>query len=80
MTPVLQALVAIGIGVLLCLLFLRQMSLIVRSHPPHMRKIILIILRRFFLGILLQNLNDLTAAGNVFSIHPEESFVGEYLS
>lgn len=40
MSPILQALIALAIRILLCLLLLSKMTLAVRDHSPHMIDII----------------------------------------
>jgi len=59
MSPVLQALVAVAVGVSFSLLLLGQMAFVVRCYATHMCKIILTILGWIFLGIFLQDLNNL---------------------
>lgn len=61
MAPVLQRLVAFTVGVLLCFLLLRKMPLAIRDHFPHVLKVLFVILVRIFVGILVQNLDDLAA-------------------
>ena len=59
MAPVFQALIALAVGILLCLFLLGQVSLAVRGHSPHMINVILIVVAWVFLRILLQDLDDL---------------------
>jgi hypothetical protein len=63
-TPILQGLVAIGVGVRLGLLLLSQVSLIIGCDTSHMGDVVLVVLGRVFLWILLQNLDDLTPASD----------------
>lgn len=57
-SPVLQALVAVAISVLLGMLFLSEMAFVIRSNSTHVCKIILIVLGWIFLWVLLQDFND----------------------
>jgi hypothetical protein len=59
MAPILQALITFTVRILLRLLFLRQMALAIRHNLPHMINLVLVILAWVFLGILLQNSDDL---------------------
>ena len=61
MTPVLQAFIAVAVGVLFGLLLLCQMPLVVCSYTAHMRKVIFIILGRILFRILLEDFDDLPA-------------------
>jgi hypothetical protein len=61
MTPVLQTLVTLTIRILLRLILLSQMSLTVSHNLLHMIDIILSVLARIFLGVLLQNCNNIAA-------------------
>jgi hypothetical protein len=61
MAPILQALVAVAVGVLLGLLLLCQMTLVIRSDLAHMRQVVLVVLGRVLLGILFEDLDDLSA-------------------
>lgn len=65
MAPVLQALVAITVCVLLGLLFLRQMAFIVRSYLAHMCQVVLVVLRGVLLGILFQDLDNLAPTRDI---------------
>ena len=65
--PVLQALVAIAVSILLCFLFLGKMTIIIRSHLAHVNYIVLVVLGRIPLRILLQDLNDLPTTGSLMS-------------
>ena len=65
MPPVLQALRTLTIRILFGLALLRKMSLAIRHYFPHMRYIILVILFRVLVGILLQNLYNLTTASPI---------------
>ena len=51
----------LGLRILLRLPFLSKMPLAIRNHFPHMRDILLVIPLRIFGGILVQDLDDLTA-------------------
>ena len=62
-SPIHQALEAIAVGVLLGLPLLGEMPFVVGSNSAHMGQIILIVLLGILLGVLLQDLNDLTTAG-----------------
>jgi hypothetical protein len=75
MSPILQALVTLTIRILFRLLLLRQMALAICHNLPHMNNIILIVLARIFLGVLLQNGNDL-AAGIVANGFPATVVLG----
>lgn len=66
--PVLQALVAIAIGVLLGFLLLGKMSFVIRCHLPHVRDVVFNVLGRVLLGILLQNLDDLPTTTSLTAI------------
>ena len=70
MTPILQGLIALTICVLFCFFILSEVALVVANDFSHMTKISFRILLRVFLGVLLQSLNDLAAAG-----FKRESFV-----
>jgi hypothetical protein len=61
MTPVLQALIALAIGILFRLLLLSKMSLAVRHNLSHMIDIILVVFAGILLGIFFQDSNDFAA-------------------
>lgn len=61
MTPILQRLVALAVGILLRFLLLCQMSLTVRDHLPHVLKILVVVLIWLFTGILVEDIDDLAA-------------------
>jgi hypothetical protein len=58
MSPVLQALVAVAVGIFLGVLLLSEMAFVVCGNPTHVGEVILVVFRRLFLRILLENLND----------------------
>jgi hypothetical protein len=61
MPPILQTLVALAVRILLRFLFLREVSLAVCHHLPHMIDIVLLIAVRILLWVLLQDSNDLAS-------------------
>lgn len=65
MTPILQGLSTLAIGIFLCRTFLCEVSLIVCYHLAHVRDIFLIILAGVFLGVLLQDLDDFPTATRI---------------
>ncbi len=67
MTPVLQRPVAVAVGVLLGLLLLSQMTLVIRSHSPHVLQIVLVIFGWVLLWVLSQDLDNLPPAMGVVS-------------
>lgn len=64
MTPVLQTLRRLRVRILLRFALLCEMAPAVTDDLPHVREIVLVVMRRIFLGILFQDLDDLTAAVN----------------
>ena len=64
MSPILQALVAVAVGVLLRMLFLSKVAFIVCCNSTHMVDIVLVVLGRVLLRILLEDLDDLPAAAH----------------
>jgi hypothetical protein len=60
-TPVLQTLIALTIGVFLRLLFLRKMPLAICYYLAHVIDVFLVVFTSFFLWILLQDGNNFTA-------------------
>ena len=58
MAPVLQALEAVTVRVLLGVFLLGQMAFVVRRHASHMGQVIIVIPGGILLWILLQDLND----------------------
>jgi hypothetical protein len=70
MTPVLQALVAVAVGVLLGMFLLSQVALIICGNSSHMRDVVLVVFRRLLLWIFLQDLDNLTSTMHR-SAHPQ---------
>jgi len=62
MAPVLQRAIAVTVGILLGLFFLRQVTLVVGGNPSHVLQIIRIIFGGILLGILFQDFNNLSPA------------------
>lgn len=62
MAPVLQRFVRFAVRVLFRRLFLRKMTLVVCHNFPHMGDVFLVILVWVLVGILLQDLDDISAA------------------
>jgi hypothetical protein len=62
MAPVLQRAIAVAVGILLGLFFLRQVTLVVGGNPSHVLQIIRIIFGGILLGILFQDFNNLSPA------------------
>jgi len=62
MAPVLQRPVTVAVGVLLGLLLLSQVTLVIRSHSPHVLQIVLVIFGWIPFRVLLQDLDNLPPA------------------
>lgn len=69
MTPVLQGLSTLAVGVLLGFAFLCKVSLVVGYHLAHVADIVFVVLAGVFLRVLLQDLNDFTTAVEIISLH-----------
>lgn len=61
-TPILQWLVTLAIGILLSFLFLRKMTLIISHHASHMINIRITVFGRIFVRIMRKDINDFSAA------------------
>ena len=69
--PVLQALVRLAVRVPLCGALLREMPLVVGHDLPHVGDVVLLILVWIFVGVLLQDFNNLAATGDIQSTFDE---------
>lgn len=65
MTPILQALIAVAVGVLLGFLLLGEMPLVIGGNFAHVIDVVLVISGWVFLGILLQDLDNLTTTADI---------------
>jgi hypothetical protein len=61
MSPIFQALITLAIRILLGLLFLCQMPLAISNHLTHVIDIVLFVLAWVFVGIVLQDGDNLTS-------------------
>lgn len=61
--PVLQALVRLAVGVAFGRVLLRQVPLVVGHHLAHVRDVVVLVPVRLALRVLLEDLDDLAAAG-----------------
>ena len=59
MSPILETLIAVTVGILLSFLLLSKVSLVVCGNSAHVSDVILVVLGRIFFRILLQDLDDL---------------------
>ena len=63
MSPILQTFRTPTLRVLLRLTFLRKVALVIRDDLAHVLDVFFVVFARIFLWVLLQDLNDLAAAG-----------------
>lgn len=73
MPPVLERLVALAVGILLCLLLLSEVTLAVGDHTTHVLQIIFVVARPIPTGVVLQDFDDLPAAGCSYQFHPSSN-------
>lgn len=59
--PVLQALRALAVRVLLCLAFLSEMALVVRDDLAHVLDVVFLVLAWILLRVLLEDCDDFAA-------------------